>query len=261
MPNELAPRPTPPVAPGEQQQAAPRLVAVSQELLDYAANPRQSDEAQKDEVMKEAKRASSLDGARNRVVAHVGEDVYWGTEQPTVFTFDGTLRGNFDHFGVDPDQQSAEAVAGPGGDVTHVLIETDDGHAFMVARTSPDETKGAADQEFKMKSTTLHMGKDDGETLARTISSEQLRDVVLVPGQPMTLSPDSKGKRLSTRGNITRITTVQRREDSRVPENHPYLQKPEMQRNPGETFNAAIEQARRMDVSSVLGPLAVKTEI
>ena len=216
----------------------------------------QEDSAQAIEI---AKREAGLDQAQNKVIIESAGRTYWGAEYPNVFTFNGILRGNFEHIHKDVDQRDngeQVAIAGPGGESTHVVIETDDGHVFVIRRTN--DKKSAALQTFELSSTTMHMGQEGDELLTREVGTDQLKDVVVMPGYPLVLSPGEDGKSMRTKGNVTRITSLQRTEEGSVAEGHPYLQKDDMRRNPSGEFLAAVETARTMSAAEAIGPLAVQ---
>lgn len=213
-----------------------------------------------EQALRIARNESQMDSAQNTVIVQSGGENYWASEYPNVFTFDDSLRGSSELFPADEAKRSAsEVITGPGGQSTHAIIETDDGHIFVFRRTN--DRKSAARQAFELSSTTMHLGQGEDDTLLRRpIDTEQLRGVVVRPGLPLKLNNDPQsGKSLQTRGNVVRITTVQRTDEGKVAENHPHLNRPDKQRDAPSRFLEAINFARTMEAASKIGPLMVKS--
>lgn len=197
--------------------------------------------ADRDEFLKEAKREALIDGSQNKVILDTDTGSYWGAEHPNIFTFDGILRGNFEESIVDNPSvtDTTQSVAGPGGESTHVMIETDDGEKFIVRRTSGDDVKSASRQTFDLISTATR--DNEGKPTVRQISTDQLRGVVAFPGEQLQLSLNAEGKVLKTRGKIARITSIVNNDEGRVASNHPYLARAERRRNTVQRFNEALK--------------------
>ncbi len=225
----------------------------------YVTNPDSLSDDDKTRAVNTARREAGIDQMQNKAIVQSGEGKYWAAEYPHVFSFNGILRGNFEQVHKDTskrDNGEAVAISGFGGESTHVIIETDDGHALTIRRTN--DKKSAALQEFEISSTTMHTGVDGDESLRRPVDTQQLKDVVVMPGHPLVLNSDPEsGKKFRTRGNVTKITSVNRTEEDRVPDNHPYLARPEMVSDAPERFLGAVEAARQMDAAVAIGPMAV----
>jgi hypothetical protein len=224
----------------------------------YVQAPETLSEEERQAAFIEARRQSALDAAQNRVIVQSGGENYWASEHPNVFTFDDSIRGRYEEFHKDPAQRSADQqISGPGGESTHVLIETDDGHMFVIRRTN--DRKSAKAQTFEISSTTKHMGVEGDELIRTPLDTAQLRGVVVRPNAPLVLGRDPEsGRQLRTRGNVLRITTMQRTEEGKVAENHPHLQKTEKLRDAPARFLEAVKVARTMEAASDVGPLAIK---
>ncbi len=227
----------------------------------YVTNPDSLSDDEKVRAIDVARKEAGIDQMQNRAIVQSGGAKYWAAEYPHVFSFNGILRGNFEQVHKDVGQRDngeAVAISGFGGESTHVIIETDDGHVFTIRRTN--DKKSAALQEFEISSTTMHMGVDGDELLRRPVDTQQLKDVVAMPGHPLVLNSDPEsGKQLRTRGNVAKITSVNRTEEDRVPDNHPYLSRPEMISDAPERFLGAVEAARQMDAAVAIGPVAVRS--
>ena len=212
----------------------------------------------KEEAIREARRLSGYDGMKNRVITRMNDgQTYWAKEYPTVFTFDGNLRGLYEDYPDDRrNQTAAQAMSGPGDKETHVIIETDDGHVYLFRRTSDPDVHAAAKQTFEVTSTRFNAGNDSGKALSKKIDQEQLKDVVVMPGHPLALARDEEtGRQLHTKGNVVRITSVAKTET--VHPDHPHLKQEERFRDAPARFLAAMELAKKQQVSADIGPLAV----
>lgn len=192
---------------------------------------------------------STYDGMQNRVALESVDPIsgetkhYEGAEYPHVFTFGGSIRGRYEvsHEDTPEIQRTAqESLVGPGGESTHVIIETDDGETFIVQRTSSDDIKSASKQTFRLTSTAKR-DSETGRPTLREVTSQQLRDVVIMPGSPMVLNSDAEGRSLRTRGNVVRVTTMQKNEAGQLPPTHPILKKPERRRNTVQRINDALK--------------------
>ena len=159
-----------------------------------------------------------------------------------VLAFDSNIRAPFDDAPDDPkklDEQGFTRFGKVDGDITHVMVETEDGQQLLIRRTV--ESNSANKQKFDIASTT-HAGTDKER---HPIDSSMLKHVVAVVGEPLVLGVDPQtGKRVRTRSPITKITTMDMRKDP-VDPSHPRLQKQEFHRDTVEQFGEAMREARR----------------
>jgi hypothetical protein len=221
----------------------------------YVNNPDSLSDQEKQAALNAAKEQASLDGMRGTIILESGDEKYWGKEYNNVFVFDGTLRGNYEDFPSDPTRRTGDQqVSGAGGEDTHVMIETDDGHMIVIRRTNDE--KSASEQTFDLSSTSFYEGTA-GETAFKTmrVDTTQLKDTVVMVGEPLTLPKAAGSKKFKSNGKVVKVTTFMRTDEGKVAEGHPYLNDASKQRNTVEEFYRAAELARK--VAGDIGPLAL----
>lgn len=227
----------------------PAILQLAQDPL----NNQQMPDAERTRALAHVKKLAALD-ARNRQKIVKGSDgkPYWAAEYPTVFAFDGQLRGSFDRLPRDPSKLTPEqqiglmtGVEAAGGRFTDVVVETDMGEQVLIRKTSEDAISSSK-QTFDVMSTTIaeEAGRQGQKPTPRSLDTSMLADVVLVPGMPMQLGRDpTTGTMPRTRGNITKITAFRMNEAGEVhPDNH-RLKMPESHIDTRERFNRSIRAA------------------
>ncbi len=226
--------------------------SVDPKVLALATNPDSiTDPVAKREALDKAGRIS---GGERIILQDNEGNPRWGeelSEPGQVFAFNGNIRGNYDSAPEDPEELRAQrldihlASGALRGNVTHVIVETEDGQQLMIRRTN--ETNSANDQLFDVASTGR--AGTDGER--RSLDSSTLKDVVAVVGEPLVLGIDPQtGKHIKTRSPITKITTLDMRKDP-VDPSHPRLSKPELRRDTVGEFGEAMRAARNHSADKV----------
>lgn len=186
-------------------------------------------------TLTELERIASAHTVPNRKFVERDGEKYWAYEYPQVFTFNGQLRGKFekvhrDHTKRPPEQfiASMGGERGLGGGLTHVVIEMEDGEKVMIEKTTPD-TLSASKQKFEMLSTAMVRGAKPGSdpTARREVSTDMLKDVVVMPGHPLVLNPAQEGgDRLQVAsGNVKSVTGVRLEQGEEVAPNNPLLKR------------------------------------
>ncbi len=203
--------------------------------------------------------ASRLSGGDRVILTDYSGQPRWGQELSRpgqVFAFRGGIRGQFDQAPDDWDEVKAQGLDRfPSntlrGEMTHIIIETEDGQQLMIRRTK--DTNAADNQEFDIASTTK-AGTDDER---RPISSSMLKDVVAIVGEPLVLGIDpSTGKRVMTRGAITKVTAFDITKDP-VDPRHPHLARPEDYRDAIDGFGEAMKAARAQKLAKMVAAQTV----
>jgi hypothetical protein len=227
--------------------------SVDPKVLALATNPDSiTDPVAKREALDKAGRIS---GGERIILQDNEGNPRWGeelSEPGQVFAFNGNIRGNYDSAPEDPEELRAQrldihlASGALRGNVTHVIVETEDGQQLMIRRIN--ETNSANDQLFDVASTSR--AGTDGER--RSLDSSTLKDVVAVVGEPLVLGIDPQtGKHIKTKSPITKITTLDMRKDP-VDPSHPRLSKPELRRDTIGEFGEAMRAARNHPADKVV---------
>jgi len=253
-----------PATPTIQPEAPPALEQdwrgkLDPTVLALASNPDSvTDPALKARALTEASR---LSGGDRVILTDDSGQPRWGQELSRpgqVFAFRGGIRGRFDQAPDDWDEVKAQGLDRfpPNtlrGEMTHLIIETEDGQQLMIRRTNKD-TNVADNQEFDIASTTK-AGTDDER---RPISSSMLKDVVAIVGEPLVLGIDpSTGKRVMTRGAITKVTAFDIKKDP-VDPRHPRLASPENHRDAIDGFGEAMKAARAHKLGEMVAAQTVE---
>ena len=227
--------------------------SVDPKVLALATNPDSiTDPVAKREALDKAGRIS---GGERIILQDNEGNPRWGeelSEPGQVFAFNGNIRGNYDSAPEDPEELRAQrldihlASGALRGNVTHVIVETEDGQQLMIRRIN--ETNSANDQLFDVASTSR--AGTDGER--RSLDSSTLKDVVAVVSEPLVLGIDPQtGKHIKTKSPITKITTLDMRKDP-VDPSHPRLSKPELRRDTIGEFGEAMRAARNHPADKVV---------
>ena len=170
------------------------------------------------------------------------------TRPESVFAFNGTIRASLDKTNPQDQWTSTEQMLTIGGELegnkTHVIIETDDGEMFLIRRTT--ESYNGDDQTFTIASTT------NPEAGHRDIPSKVLKDVVAMVGEQLILGKDeTSGKRLKTRGAITKITAFNMAKGPLDP-THPWIVKPERQSDAVKRFGENMKEAKERELAKII---------
>ncbi len=220
---------------------------VDPDLRTLIENPDALSPKERQRIVEKAEVQAAWESAKHRVVVmdKTGQP-YWGAEFPSVFAFNGQMRGKFGRVPKDRDKwtpgMQAAGLSGEramGGAYNTVIIAFDDGEKVVVRKKN--EAISADAQQFEIISTSR--SRKNGEISREDLPSELLDGVIVVPGEPLVLGADASGKRMRSRGLVTKITAMEHDDNGLVPSNHPHLQKAEKQRNTLNDFRADLVEA------------------
>lgn len=202
-----------------------------------AANSGSVDPAVKAAKLQEAE--DIADRSPNVVATDSKGTPHKGREYPDVFSFNGELVGKE---GVTPPQ-------------THVVIETDDGHAIVIkkeAGATPD-----APDTYDLMATSHQAGRTNEPLASMKFGAEAFQDGLVVPGEPFVFTDPATGKRISTRSSVTRITSFDYSDEGIVPEGHSMLDNPNAQSDVFSRVNQALQLSLEADALSSTPELTV----
>jgi hypothetical protein len=226
-----------------------------------AADPDSITGPERDRALSEAKRTAAASG--NIIVTDDKGVPRWGKEYSEVFTFDGQIRGNYEHVPDDPAEWSpamgVTAMAGEAalrGGQSHVIFDLDDGSKILIRRTN--QVKSAADQKFDLLSSRSEQGRVGQQVQRRELDTNMLKGIVAVPGEQLVLGVDpNTGKHVRTRQKIVSITAFGMTDDRIVDPRHPKLKKPEFHRDTIKAFDETMHDSRRAAVAPEVGLVVV----
>jgi len=241
-------------------------------IAELAADPRSFTDStmpSKADVIREADRIASDDDQNNRVIIRDGKgEPYLAVEHPHGLPLLGRLVSGVDKVPRSRDDTRWDreigvksAVGSVPGVYDHVVIEFKNGDRALLRRTSGPDVLSADLQTFDFTSTkAARTGNVKGPDDRRQYKADQLRDTIVLPGQPLVLYGED-GRLQKSDSTVARVTAFKHEDERRVDPRDKRLQDQALQRDPVGEFNRAmreaVQQAQRAGAASAVGAAAL----
>lgn len=94
------------------------------------------------------------------------------------------------------------------GLINGLVLETDDGQMYEIKSFFiPEDSINLSNQHFSLITTADNKDRDPSQPrVERSLTKKELEEAVVTVGEPLILEPDANGKRIRTRGNVTKVT-------------------------------------------------------